>query len=145
MVKIQASLVVKQDIHQAISIEGDGGELACVIVLVCSYSKHFLTYPLPQVDRLVSLSFRHFSALRLLEAISHWRITIAQDFSLALHVGNNRVCEFACLQFGCTGHQALQVICDLLLHDRGSESLLDQFLSFRPTEIFQHHRARQDN
>src|SRR5262249_45836007 len=64
---------------------------------------------------------------------------------LCLHVVDDGVPEFRCLQFGCAVHQPREVVRHALGGDRAVHPLDDEIGRLGPPEVAQHHLAREDH
>src|SRR5215472_3342519 len=61
------------------------------------------------------------------------------------HVLDHAAGEFAGLHFGCSRHEALEVVRNFLLLDGALHALLDQIGGGLPAEVAEHHHTRQNN
>src|SRR5438309_2798229 len=62
-----------------------------------------------------------------------------------LHVRNDQIGEPAGADLGGAFHLALEIVGDCLVLDGERDSFFDELRGFRPSEILEHHHAREDD
>src|SRR6266496_1113833 len=61
------------------------------------------------------------------------------------HILNDVICELTGADLRCTRHQAFEIVCDRFLLYGAFEAAFDQVSGFVPSQILEHHDARENH